>query len=36
LIKRGWIENPDENSPCFDFKWSLKANEIDHEALEDF
>ena len=24
------------DSNCFDFKWSLKANEIDHTALEDF
>jgi len=24
LNSRGWIENTDEGSPCFDFKWSIK------------
>lgn len=36
LLARGWLENPDDTSYCFDFKWSLKANEIDHAKLEDF
>jgi len=33
LRKRGWVENKDVNSPCFDFKWTLKSNDIDHNAL---
>jgi len=33
LDKRGWIENPDLSSPCFDFKWTLRAKDIDHGTL---
>ena len=33
LKKRGWVENKDVNSPCFDLKWALKSKDIDHEAL---
>ena len=24
LNARGWVENTDDTSPCFDFKWCLK------------
>ena len=33
LEARGWVENPDPNSPCFDLKWTLKAKDICHETL---
>jgi len=33
LDKRGWIENSDFSSPCFDFKWTLRAKDIDHGNL---
>lgn len=33
LKKRGWVENKDPNSPCFDLKWVLRSKDIDHEAL---
>ena len=23
LSKRGWVENNDPNSPCFDLKWTV-------------
>jgi hypothetical protein len=23
LLKKNWIENPDENSHCFDLKWTI-------------
>jgi len=36
LKKRGWIENKDHSSPCFDFKWVLKSKDIDHNTLNDF
>ena len=35
LDKRGWFENPDLSSPCFDFKWTLRAKDIDHKGLLD-
>ena len=34
LKKRGWIENKDHDSPCFDFKWTLKSIDINHNALK--
>lgn len=36
LDERGWVENPDSNSPCFDLKWTLKSKDIDHDYLQDF
>ena len=33
LKKRGWIENKDVNSPCFDLKWTLKSKDIDHNSI---
>ena len=24
LKERGWVQNPDYNSPCFDFKFTLQ------------
>ena len=33
LRKRGWVENKDPNSPCFDFKWTLRSKDINHAAL---
>lgn len=34
LRKRGWIENKDPDSPCFDLKWTLRSKDIDHNALK--
>lgn len=36
LLKRGWFENKDPNSPCFDLKWTLRARDVDHGHLQDF
>jgi tubulin monoglycylase TTLL3/8 len=33
LRKRGWVENKDPNSICFDLKWTLKSKDIDHNNL---
>ncbi len=33
LRKRGWVENKDPNSVCFDLKWTLKSKDIDHNNL---
>lgn len=33
LRKRGWIENKNPESPCFDFKWTLRSKDINHNAL---
>ena len=35
LRKRGWVENKDHSSPCFDLKWTLKSKDIDHNNLKD-
>jgi len=36
LRRRGWIENKDPNSPCYDLKWTLKSKDIDHNNLKDW
>jgi hypothetical protein len=33
LRKRGWVENKDVNSPCFDLKWTLKSKDINHNTI---
>ena len=35
LKSRGWVENKDKESPCFDFKWTLKTKDIDTNILTD-
>ena len=34
-MNRGWVENTDQNSDFFDFKWALKNREIIYERLQD-
>jgi tubulin monoglycylase TTLL3/8 len=33
LLRRGWVENPDSRSPCFDLKFTLMSKDIDYGAL---
>eukprot|EP01022_Parablepharisma_sp_SALTPOND_P001103 TRINITY_DN1055_c0_g1_i2.p2 TRINITY_DN1055_c0_g1~~TRINITY_DN1055_c0_g1_i2.p2 ORF type:complete len:1006 (+),score=166.16 TRINITY_DN1055_c0_g1_i2:6008-9025(+) len=33
LKKRGWVENKQKRSVCFDLKWTLKAKHIDYSGL---
>ena len=33
LEARGWVENPENNSPHFDFKWASNPLDIDHGSL---
>ncbi|GIL77160.1 hypothetical protein Vretimale_3168 [Volvox reticuliferus] len=33
LLARGWYENPDRNSPFFDFKWAANPLDINHDTL---
>ena len=35
LKRRGWVENEDTESPCFDFKWTLKTKDINADELKD-
>lgn len=35
LKKRGWVQNKDHESPCFDLKWVLKSKDINHNTLND-
>ena len=28
LLERGWVENEDKVSPCFDLKWTVKIKDI--------
>lgn len=32
---RGWAENTDTESACFDFKWTLSAKDIQYDKLQD-
>jgi len=36
LKRRGWVENKQKRSPCFDFKWTLKVKHIEFPELQDF
>ena len=36
LRERGWVQNPDKNSPCFDLKYTLQGRELDYDHLLDF
>jgi hypothetical protein len=35
LIKRGWVENEDYYSSCFDIKWTCKSTEAYYTKLLD-
>jgi len=35
LLKRGWLENPKEDSTAFNLKWSLKTKHLNHETLRE-
>ena len=34
MEKRGWFQNPDVESPCFDFKWCLRIKDINQDTLD--
>jgi tubulin monoglycylase TTLL3/8 len=34
LKRRGWVENKDKESCCYDLKWTLKSKDIDSGHLE--
>lgn len=36
LKARGWVENKDKESACFDLKYTLKSKDIDQNNLQDF
>ena len=36
LESRGWVENPDYFSPCFDLKWTCKLIDINYDELKPF
>ena len=35
LKKRGWIQNKDVNSVCYDLKWLLRGKDIDYNTMQD-
>lgn len=35
-MERGWVRNPDFNSPCFDMKFTLQIKELNYDHLHDF
>lgn len=35
LKKRGWVQNKDGESPCFDLKYTLKTKDIDVNTIKD-
>lgn len=36
LKQRGWVENKDKDSCCFDLKYTLKTSDIDYAALQPY
>ena len=36
LLRRGWFENEDKESPCFDLKWTLKTKDVRADELKDY
>lgn len=34
LIERGWVENPDRDSPFADLKWTLRSIDVNKETLQ--
>ena len=32
---RGWYQNPDPRSPCFNFKYTLQSREINYDTIHD-
>ena len=36
LRERGWVQNPDSSSPCFDLKYTLQGREVDYDHLLEF
>lgn len=36
LRAKGWVENPDCESPCFDLKFTLQGKELNYNKLEHF
>lgn len=35
LLERGWVENTEWQSTCFDIKWTSKVWNIDYDKLSD-
>ena len=35
LYERGWVENKDKTSQCFDLLWTLKQRDIEYENLRE-
>lgn len=33
LKSRGWVENKDKDSPCYDFLWTLMTKDVKHNEL---
>jgi hypothetical protein len=36
LDSRGWIENTDQESPFYDFKWAIKSKDVIFSEMEEF
>ncbi len=36
LVRRGWVENPEVTSVCFNLKWALKSKDVDYSNLLDY
>lgn len=35
LYSRGWVQNPDPSSPCFNMKWVLQSKECEYNSLQE-
>ena len=36
MLSRGWVENPDQTSPFYDFKWAIKSKDIIFSEMWEF
>jgi len=34
LKARGWVENKEKDSPCYDFLWTLMTKDVQHKDLQ--
>lgn len=34
LKERGWVENKEKDSPCYDFLWTLMTKDVQHNTLQ--
>lgn len=36
MLNRGWVENKDQSSPYYDFKWAIKSKDVIFSEMLNF